>query len=218
MPSVRQKPSHSQSLKKKCFFCPRKAPKYQLSETHKKFISENVFPPYKNYGHLFPSGECGNCNVIVSDKIKNGNESKRKLPNQDYDEILKLLLARQERLRKQTRRSPCHCFICNAVKKDCIIPKKSRGVSKKQKEKEKKCKICFSIISPGKHKNCSRNEGVNNLMQDVSPKTRLRLCLATIREEQAKKNSSSPIMVSSSLGGPSVPLSIKSSDSSTNSM
>lgn len=213
MPSVRPKSSHTQSLKVKCFFCPTgKAPTCQLSESHKTFISEKVFPRYRQFERLFPSGECGNCNKIVCDIIKNGQKAKRKLVNQDYDEILQKMQSRQTALRKQTRFSPCKCFICKVVKKDCILPKRKKATSPKFK-KGRKCEICFSTISPGKHKNCSRKEGVKNLMGEVSRETRMKLCLETLKEEQSKKQNSSPIRVSSSLGGPAVSVSIMPSTS-----
>ena len=43
-------------------------------------------------------------------------------------------------------------------------------------------------------------------MKDVTPRTRLKLALETLREEQAKKSSNSPIQVSRLSGGPSMPI------------
>ena len=72
--------------------------------------------------------------------------------------------------------------------------------------KVKKCDKCFAEVSPGKHKNCNRKERVNNLMNIVSPKSRRQLCLQTIKEEKAKKLTSSPVKLSNINGGPSVPV------------
>ena len=215
MPSIREKTTHQRALKLKCFFCPKRLSNHQLSEAHKTFIFEKVFSRYREFENILPSGECGNCNKIVGDLIKKGKEAKRKLPHQDYDEILKELLARKAMLRKTTRRLVCKCSICKVVKQNCITPKKKTTVDKAKNKPSttKKCDVCFAEISPGKHKNCNQNERVNNLMQELSPRTRMKLCLETLKDERKKKESRSPIRVSSSLGGRSVAVSIQPSTS-----
>ena len=142
----------------------------------------------------------------MSDLIKNGQESKRRLTYQDFDETLSKLKPKNTRPIKI-----CTCFVCKIVREDCIIEK-----SPKAKISKKVCPKCHATVSPGKHKNCNRNENVKNLMQQISPRTRMKLCLETIKEEQKKKSSSSPIRISRMLGGPSVAVMIKSSTVTSN--
>ena len=133
---------------------------------------------------MFPKAECGNCNKIVCDLINNGEKSTRILPAQDYDETLERLLARTWKRTRPIKN--CWCFICKIVKENRFSSSKAKKNASQDSEpkEQKKCQKCHSIISPGKHKSCGRNERVNNLMQIVSPKTRMKLCLETIKDEQ----------------------------------
>ena len=211
MPSVRPKKSHPDCLKLVCFFCMSKGNR-NLTKLQKTFIVEYEFSEYEAYKTIFPSGVCESCSRIVNEKIKSnaGNVSSstenqktkndsRILPKQNYVETL----ARLQKIPPTTRSKPvCQCFICQIAKKDCIL----RGVKKKVK-KENQCPNCYAKLKSGKsHKNCNRQGRVENLMKDVTPRTRLKLALETLREEQAKKSSNSPIQVSRLSGGPSMPI------------
>ena len=208
MPSVRKPKTHKECLKLACVFCHKKSAKAseknpkQLSAAVKGYIKERKCKDFEMVQNEFPSGLCNSCSPIV-----HGELSKKPLtvalPTQNFEETLKKL--RETRCPDLSEN--CICFICQEVKKGCIAPlNKKRKVEKK---KIRKCQHCFAEISPGKHKNCgSRKERVNNLMEVVSPKTRMQLCLETIAEQREKKVSSSPIKASRISGGPGMPISV----------
>ena len=208
MPSIRSKKSHKECLKLMCIFCHEKSAKAsdknprQLSENVKKFIAEKKYKDFRQFENEFPSGICTTCIPIVHGQI-NLKPLSIDLPAQNFEETLKKL-----RKGRSNDLDSCSCFVCEKVKKSCITG--LIGVKKKVVQKkvivEKKCDYCFATISHGKHKNCNQKERVNNLMVGISPKTRRQLCLETIREEQKKKTSSSPIRVSRLSGGPAMPI------------
>lgn len=205
MPSKRAKKTHSDYLKEVCFFCPSKAPR-RLTKAQKDYIAKYEFPDYYAFQEVFEGGVCENHSRTLNDLIKSGEKSTRKLPNLDYNAILDQL----QKIPKVTRSNPvCLCFICKIAKVDCILPKK-----KPQKIEKKKCKNCYSTLEPEKRHDCNRTTRVNNLMQDVTPKTRMKLALETIKEEQKKKESKSPLQVSRLSGGPSMPIYVGSNSDS----
>ena len=202
MPSSRHKTSHRDCLKLCCVFCHEKSagardknPR-QLSKSVKDFIVEKKYKDFRQFEKEFPSGICTSCSPIVHGHLSSKPLS-IDLPEQDFEETLKKL--------RETRcpdlSEACSCFVCEKVKKNCIKVK-----SKIQKKAYRKCEHCFATVSPGKHKNCNRTERVNNLMVVISPRTRRKLCLETIKEEEKKKTSSSPIRVSRLSGGPAMPI------------
>lgn len=208
MPSARKVKSHSECLKYVCVFCHGKSAKTRdrfprrLSQNVKNFISNKKFKDFQKFESEFPSGLCNTCNPIVNGLIlalKSQTPTKicQTLPEQNFEETLKKL---RETSCSNSSES-CSCFICEKVTKNCI--KGSKGV---QKRYLKTCDKCFAKISPGKHKNCGRKERVKNLMEAVSPKTRLQLCLETVIDEKSKKSSSSPIQASRLSGGPAMPI------------
>ena len=201
MPSKRSQKTHDDCLKLVCFFCHKKAPNRRLSTNQRDYISRNLFQDFEHFKELFPSGVCENCSRICNDLIKNGSKASKKFPLLlDYREILRKL----QNIPTLTRLRPtCDCFICQVVKVDCIAKVKPEKV-----EKKRKCPNCFAILKPGGHKNCSRPERVKNLMQDLTPKTRMQLALQTLRDERDKKNSSSPLKISKSSGGHGTTISV----------
>ena len=197
MPSVRSKKTHEDNLKVVCFFCHHKARNRSLSKSVKDYIQQKVMPEFSANENCLLKGICENCNKIACDLIKNGTSSKRKLPFQDYSETLSILKD------LDLNSEACDCFAC--------VVAQDKHPKKKPKElKIKKCEFCFSEISPGKHKKCNRSERIKNLMNEFSPKTRRQLCLETVKEETEKKNTSSPLKISSIGRGPSVAVSIES--------
>ena len=202
MPSKRPKRGHGDYLKIVCFFCLKKSQKRgrnrNVTSAHKKFIREKLFPQYNEMMEkIMPSGCCDSCNAIVSDLIK--NQTSRKLPCQDYQKIHDDLL----KIPPLTRSNPtCSCFICQIAKEDCIKP----GTEKKIKYE--KCENCYALKIPGKHRVCNRTERVKNLMEELTPKTRMKLALETTIEQQSKKESESPIKVSRLSGGPKLAVSV----------
>ena len=204
MPSKRSKKTHEDHLTCVCFFCHKKAPDRRLTTSQKEYISQEVYKDYGKYQSTFPSGVCGNCCRVANDQIKSiknkDHKASKTFPVKlDYDDVLKKL----QKIPISTRsRLNCDCFICEISKAGCIV-----DVKKPQKI-EKKCPNCFAILKSGTHKICNRPQRVDNLMKDLTPKTRLQLALRTLKEEKEKKNSSSPIKVSSSLGGHATAISV----------
>ena len=202
MPSSRPKSRHFDSLESVCIFCHRKAPgRRKISETHKKYIIQNHYSDFKKHERYLPKVECGNCHLSVCDKIKNGDKSKRELPIQNFLETYRKLRPKNTRPIKV-----CRCFVCVIARENCVT-KKSKTATVPKPKKTKKCEKCYAEVSPGKHKSCGITERVQNLMENVSPRTRMKLCLETIKEEQNKAKSSGPIKVST-YGGPKVSISI----------
>ena len=207
MPSKRPKKTHEDYLKLVCFFCPQKAQRV-LNDSQKKFISSEIFEKFKSFEKVLMTGICNTCCRTVNDHIKSfPNKSSRKLPTQNYEKILDEL----QNLPKLTRSNPtCFCSICKIAKSGCILTQKS------PKTIEKKCPKCFAIVKKGKHKNCGRPERVNNLMTELTPKTRMQLCIETIKEQQNAKKSNSPVKASRLSGGPSMPISVGIPSTSSN--
>ena len=205
MPSKRKIKDHDDCLKLVCFFGPHKATNKGWNRSlnpAKEFICNHVYEKYEQFESIFPSGYCDKCSTYVTDMVTNGELSNKPLPDpyEDYDELLKEL----QNIPRSTRskKSACKCRICTIAKENPFFPKKS---IKKAKE-AKKCPHCRAVLGPGKHKKCGRIEHINNLMNEVTPKTRMQLALATIKEAQSKKESDSPLRVSSFGGGPSIPI------------
>ena len=204
MPSRRKIKDHDDCLKLVCFFGPHKATNKTfhriITPNVKEFILKHVYEKYEEFESVFPSGLCDSCNHYVSDMMKNGELSNKPLPDpyEDYDELLKEM----QNIPRSTRskKSACKCRICKIAKENPFFPKKS---IKKSKE-SKKCPHCRAILGSGKQHNCGRKERIKNLMEDVTPKTRMQLALETIKEAQSKKESDSPLRVARLGGGPSV--------------
>ena len=205
MPSKRKIKDHDDCLKLVCFFGPHKATNKGWNRSlnpAKEFICNHVYEKYEQFESIFPSGYCDKCSTYVTDMVANGELSNKPLPDpyEDYDQLLKEL----QSIPKSTRsKRVCNCRICKIVKENPFFPKKS---IKKSKE-VKKCLVCKAVLGPGKkHKNCGRKEHVNKLMTEVTPKTRMKLAIETIKEAQSKKESDSPLRVSRLSGGPSMPI------------
>ena len=210
MPSKRAKNSHEDCLELVCVFCRKKTKGRIVSESQKTLISEKLFEDYKRYEQILQKGVCENCNRIANDVIKNHEKAKRKFTNtQDFEEAVERL----QNIPPRTRSSQiCSCFNCEITRSNCINLKKA------EPEKiEKKCPNCYGIIKPGGHRTCNRPERVNNLMQDLTPKTRMQLALATIKEQNQKEGSKGSVKVSSSLGGNPTNISIGSASESSKS-
>ena len=59
-----------------------------------------------------PNAICGRCRINLGDILVNGEDSKCKLPPNDYEEMVELL----KNLPPTTRSSICHCFCCETSK------------------------------------------------------------------------------------------------------
>ena len=206
MPSKRKVKDHDDHLKNVCFFGPHKATYKSFhrsisSSKVKEFIHNHVYERYEEFQSVFPSGFCDSCEHFVSDMIRNGELSEKPLPDPylDYDQLLKELQSIPRSTRSKTA---CKCRICKIAKENPFFQKKS---IKKSKD-AKKCPHCRATLGSGKKHNCGRKEHIKNLMEDVTPKTRMQLALETIKEAQRKKESDSPIRVTRLGGGPSVPI------------
>ena len=204
MPSKRKIKDHDDCLKLVCFFGPHKATnkgRHRTLNQVKEFIFNHVYEKYEQFESVLPSGYCDNCSHYVTDMISNGELSNKPLPDpyEDYDQLLKEL----QSIPKSTRsRRVCNCRTCKIAKENPFFKKKP---IKKSKE-AKKCSNCRAILGPGKQHNCGRKERIKNLMEDVTPKTRMQLALETIKKAQSKKESCSPIRVTRLGGGPSMPI------------
>ena len=170
-----------------------------MTELQVKFIKEKLLKNYENHKKKLPSGVCESCNTAVSDVIKNGEKATRKIPSQDFEEMLVVLSDSYDEIKDL---SDCGCFVCLTVNR-----KKSASKSTKT-DNSQKCPTCFGVKGKGIHKNCGQSERINNLMENLSPRTRLQLSLETIKQEQQKKDSDSPIRVSRYSGGPAMPVMI----------
>ena len=198
MPSKRSRKTHEDYLKLVCFFCLKKSvnrgrSRY-LSSSQKKNIKSQIFPPFDE--KIMPTGCCNTCNAILGDKY-------RSVPTQDYHNTYQRLLA----LPPLTRTNPiCDCFICQIAKENCI---KSESIKSPEPKKEYKlCENCHAQKIPGKHRVCNRSERVKNLMENITPRTRMQLALETTIEEKAKKSSDSPLRVSRISGGPPLAITV----------
>ena len=205
MPSKRKSKDHDACLKLVCFFGPHKATnkgRHRSLNPAKEFIFNHVYEKYEQFESVFPSGYCDKCSTYVTDMVTNGELSNKPLPDpyEDYDQLLMDLQSVPRSTR--SKKSACKCRICKIAKENPFFPKNS---IKKSKE-AKKCAHCRAILGPGKKHNCGRKEHIKNLMEDVTPKTRMQLALETIKEAQSKKESDSPIRVTRLGGGPSVPI------------
>ena len=210
MPSKRKKKDHEDNLRLVCFFCKQRTSNRcrELTESQKKLIETTVFEDFRKYEAILMKGVCDTCCRSANDQIKKakiGEESSRKLPTLNYSEIVATL----QKIPAITRSNPtCSCFVCKISKgESCIKPGKIE-----KKVEEKQCRQCYGIKKPGGHKVCNRHQRVTNLMKELTPKTRLQLGLETIRVEQRKKATNSPVRVSRLSGGPSMPISIGSTE------
>ena len=106
MPS-RKKKKHENRLHDVRIFCRVKAGKRKLTDRKKEYIRKNCLPSFDQFESILPKAVCDRCRVILNDVLKN-EESNRKLPENNFQEMLQEL----QNLPPETRNSSCNCFCC----------------------------------------------------------------------------------------------------------
>ena len=220
----RAKKTHDDYRQLFCLFCWRKGdqslPKYVAGKKTdvSNFIEKHLIPSYLEHQSILPGGYCRLCRGIISEHIKKDKDPKLPAPKlpvpkekKDYDALIKILQNLPPLTRQNTS---CNCFICNTMKGLPVhVP---RMQPPPRPELPPQLNPPRPAQNPGGRPRIStefqpdaskgnRKEKVDELMQNTSPKTRLMLARATIKEEQEKKGSSSPVRLPQASGGPSTP-------------
>ena len=191
--------SHEDRLFDVCFFCRLKSsPGRKISAEFKEYIKENLLPVFEKLESILPKGICDRCRLCLGDIIKNGENSIKVLPPNDYQEMVELL----RDLPASTRSSICVCFCCEKSKstehrakpgRPWPSPKKEEGIVKKA-----------VTVYQGE----SRQERVKTLFSELSPKSRSMLALDIVQDlksQQPSTSSNDPVYLDQKTGGNPVP-------------
>ena len=180
--SHQPKKSHSENLLGSCLVCCKKADRQVFNQKKLfSYITENLIKNYENVKQFLPSGVCSTCRLKEVSKIK--------WP--EYSDWLDIL----SKIPVDTMSSPeCQCFVCVSAKAKI-----------RHKFKGKKSRPRSSSPLPTSPK-INRSKKVQNFMETWSPKSRKMAASETIRDEQKKKSSGSPVRLPSASGGPNMPV------------
>ena len=142
----------------------KKSPK-KIPKNSKVFIKEKILSSFDEYESILPKGICEKCRSPLRDILEKGDESNRKLPENNYEEMVELLKNRPPSSATRNGVCNCDCFCCEKSKSkvsDKATPKKESGGIVKKK----------TIVLPE-----SRPDRVKTVFGSLSPKTRAMLAL-----------------------------------------
>lgn len=198
----KKKQDHEGNRLKICVLCLDKCKGALLTDKTKKILAGIYTDFYKNEMFL-PSGLCSGCRIKLSSQEK--TVGKRTITNKpDYVELVKhVRMVTGSRTRSMEPYDPlnCPCEICILGRSSGSKKTKSRFVEGEKKTKGRPsetseeelsptvliCRKCRCEVAKGKDHPCNKTSKLQNLLDEVSPRSVYQLAKDVVTDEMKKK-------------------------------